>query len=421
MGPSRPAAQRPPLRPNASSSRTRRNNSDSSDNITSTSFSRGDKVEARYKGKSKYYPGKIVRDNRDGTYDVDYDDGEKEKDVKGNLIQSLEKKKKSNNSDSEADGDILQRGDKVEARYKGKSKYYKGKIARDNRDGTYDVDYDDGEKEKDVKKSLINKISGGGGMKRSPRKDNDKDKDSETEAEAESFSRGDKVEARYKGKSKYYEGKIARDNRDGTYDIDYNDGEKEKDVKANLIKSKPSSQSLSRGDKVEARYRGGQKYYKGVVAKENRDGTFDVNYDDGEKEAGVEKRLIQKISGGGGMKHSPRGKSRDKDNDSETENEKFSSGDKIEARYKGKSKYYAGKIARDNRDGTYDVDYDDGEKEKDVKGNLIKSLEKKKKSNNSDSEAEGDTLQRGDKVEARYKGKSKYYKGKIARDNRDGT
>ena len=35
-------------------------------------------VEANYRQKGKYYPGKIVRDRHDGTYDIDYDDGEKE-------------------------------------------------------------------------------------------------------------------------------------------------------------------------------------------------------------------------------------------------------------------------------------------------------------------------------------------------------
>ena len=34
----------------------------------------GVKVEARYRGKSMYYPGVIRRENRDGTFDVDYDD-----------------------------------------------------------------------------------------------------------------------------------------------------------------------------------------------------------------------------------------------------------------------------------------------------------------------------------------------------------
>ena len=34
----------------------------------------GMKVEARYRGKARYYPGVIKRENRDGTFDVDYDD-----------------------------------------------------------------------------------------------------------------------------------------------------------------------------------------------------------------------------------------------------------------------------------------------------------------------------------------------------------
>ena len=44
-------------------------------------------------------------------------------------------------------GDRLEEGMKVEANYKGKGKFYKGKIARDNRDGTYDITYDDGDRE----------------------------------------------------------------------------------------------------------------------------------------------------------------------------------------------------------------------------------------------------------------------------------
>jgi len=47
----------------------------------------GDKIEADYLGKGRYYPGKISRDRRDGTYDVDYDDGEKETRVDEKLIR----------------------------------------------------------------------------------------------------------------------------------------------------------------------------------------------------------------------------------------------------------------------------------------------------------------------------------------------
>ena len=50
----------------------------------------GAKVEARYRGGSRYFPGKIRRENRDGTYDIDYDDGEKERGVQAELIKSMD-------------------------------------------------------------------------------------------------------------------------------------------------------------------------------------------------------------------------------------------------------------------------------------------------------------------------------------------
>jgi hypothetical protein len=50
----------------------------------------GMKVEARYRGKARYYPGVIRRENRDGTFDIDYDDGEKEMFVAAELIKALE-------------------------------------------------------------------------------------------------------------------------------------------------------------------------------------------------------------------------------------------------------------------------------------------------------------------------------------------
>jgi hypothetical protein len=42
-----------------------------------------------------------------------------------------------------------------EAYYKSKGKYYSGKISRVRLNGTFDVDYDDGEKEQGVPKDLI--------------------------------------------------------------------------------------------------------------------------------------------------------------------------------------------------------------------------------------------------------------------------
>ena len=122
------------------------------------------KVEARYRGKERYYPGRIKRDNRDGTYDIDYDDGEKEYKVKEELIRSLEATGGGRGGGSGGGGSgRLEEGAKVEARYRGGSRYFPGKIRRENRDGTFDIDYDDGEKEMGVPEEFVRLVDGGGG------------------------------------------------------------------------------------------------------------------------------------------------------------------------------------------------------------------------------------------------------------------
>ena len=58
-----------------------------------------------------------------------------------------------------------------------------------------------------------------------------------------------------------------------------------------------STASLQEGDAVEARYRGGSKWYPGKIARERRDGTFDIAYDDGEREDAVASRNVRAVRG----------------------------------------------------------------------------------------------------------------------------
>ena len=115
----------------------------------------GTRVEARYRGRSKKYPGKISRVHADGTFDVSYDDGESETRVEARLITALDA-----GSDSDRRSDRLREGDKIEADYRGRGRFYPGKISRDRGDDTYDIAYDDGERETRVSKRLIRKQRG---------------------------------------------------------------------------------------------------------------------------------------------------------------------------------------------------------------------------------------------------------------------
>ena len=53
----------------------------------SLEFRVGDRIEANYRGRGRYYPGKIDRDNNDGTYGVYYDDGDRERNVRAKNIR----------------------------------------------------------------------------------------------------------------------------------------------------------------------------------------------------------------------------------------------------------------------------------------------------------------------------------------------
>ena len=124
---------------------------------TKSRLGEGSKVEANYRGRGRWFPGKIKRDRGDGTFDVDYDDGEKETGVAENLIRLLDAPKADVGRGSKA---RLEEGAKVEANYRGQGKWFSGKIKRDRGDGTFDVDYDDGEQETRVKEELIRLLDG---------------------------------------------------------------------------------------------------------------------------------------------------------------------------------------------------------------------------------------------------------------------
>ena len=278
----------------------------------------GTRVEARYRGRSKKYPGKIARVHADGTFDVSYDDGESETRVEARLITALDA-----GSDSDRRSDRLREGDKIEADYRGRGKFYPGKIDRDRGDDTYDIAYDDGERETRVAKRLIRKKDRSRSRSRSPHGGG-------------RLREGDKVEADYRGRGRLYPGKISRDRGDDTYDIDYDDGERETRVAKRLIKKKGGSRSpspkrgrkLREGAKVQCRYRGRSKFYPGRIERDRGDGTYDVFYDDGEKETRVLEELIKAEEGSSDDE-------RKRDDGSDRGRGRMRVGDKIEARYRG--------------------------------------------------------------------------------------
>jgi hypothetical protein len=177
-----------------------------SDGGASHSFSKGQQIEARYGGKQRFYPGVISKVDGNSLYQILYDDGEMEDNVAGSLIRGKE---------TQAKATTFAKGQRIEARYGGKACYYPGSITavKDDDGSRYDILYDDGGTESNVEENLI-RVLGGANTAIGVSKE-----------VGLVFSKGEKVEARYQGKTRYYSGVISKSSGTGKYQILYDDGE----------------------------------------------------------------------------------------------------------------------------------------------------------------------------------------------------
>ncbi|GMF29595.1 unnamed protein product [Phytophthora fragariaefolia] len=390
-----------------------------------TSMQVGDKVRAHYNKGSKMFSGEITAVHRDGTYDIRYDDGDKEKDVDAKDIEIVTEQQDTLSMKKGLS--VLKVGDFVETNYKNGVKMLPGKISRVHSDGSYDVTFDDGDTERRVPKSRI-KLKADG---------------DDSPKQKSVFKLGDAVKAKYKKGSKFFSGKIARVRLDGTYDIEYDDGDFETRVDGSLIlgtervisktcedspKSSRRAMRFEVGDVVKARYKKGAKFFSGKITRVRLDGTYDIRYDDGDTEMYVEGSLIE---------------SEEKANSQEADGKPtaLTVGDKVNAKYKGGLKAFPGKIVKPRLDGTFDIEYDDGDMEQRVKRSAIElilgaknpdakpSLEKDDIFGDSDSDGKSKmrddkksrTLKIGDVIEANFKLKGKFHRGKVTRVRSDGT
>ena len=213
---------------------------------------------------------------------------------------------------------------------------------------------------------------------------------------------GDRVEAKVAGWTRYYKGEITRVNSDGTYDIRFDDGERKRGVRDDQIKgnddrsssSSSSSRSRREGDRVEAKVAGWTRYYKGEITRVNSDGTYDIRFDDGERKRGVRDDQIKG------------------NNDDHHHHLPVGADEKVIVWRQKLPVGHATTRARSrvNRDGTYDIRFDDGERKRGVRDDQIKGNDDNRSSSPSSS-ASG--RREGDRVEAKVAGWTRYYKGEI--------
>eukprot|EP00939_MAST-03C_sp_MAST-3C-sp1_P004810 g4810.t1 len=436
-------------------------------------FREGQKIEARFGGRDKWFKGKITRARSDGTYDVLYEDGDTERRVKARLIRATDRRKKRassvNTTDDESSA-AFREGQHIEARFGGRDKWFKGKITRARSDGTYDVLYEDGDTERRVKARLVRSVDR---MKRvSPKRSAPTDSDSERENDVfqkvddgDFVQKGTVVKARFGGGRDFKRGVVRRVRGDGTYDVDYDNGESDKHVKLKHIRvsskktSRPrDSSSASSGHssgsdvesaakkrfevnaKVQARARGSRRWHRARVRAIHRDGTYDVQFEEsGKQEKRVKPSHVKKRDSSAyenAASSASTSDGSDKDSDDEV-NVTFRKGARVHARPSGHRHFVDAKIVHVHRDGSYDVRFTNGrmkgKKETRVKSNHIKKKSTETSGSSSDAASDEDgasgtatdasspPFERGDIVRARRRGSKRWHNAKIRKIHSDGT
>merc|ERR1712224_521836 len=122
--------------------------------------------------------------------------------------------------EEEEEPEELEVGMAIEARYGGKSKWYKGTVMKVNKTSfggperwTYNLKYEDGDREQRVKRSLIRVLSSGKKKKGKGKSRMSDSEMEEEEEEPEELEVGMAIEARYGGKSKWYKGTVMKVNK----------------------------------------------------------------------------------------------------------------------------------------------------------------------------------------------------------------
>jgi len=179
---------------------------------------------------------------------------------------------------------------KVKAQIRGWKKPYEGRIEKENEDGSCKVIFDDGEIIEQLQRNEILEIL--------PEKYNHEHIHSE-ESNLETIPPKSRVKAQIRGWKKPYEGRIEKENEDGSFKVIFDDGEIIEQLQRNEIlkvfatedelhldkenSRKFDAKDLKPGVRVAAKVANWKRAYEGVVKRRNiQTGTFKIVFDDGE-------------------------------------------------------------------------------------------------------------------------------------------
>lgn len=280
--------------------------------------------------------GTVTARNDNYTYEILYDDGDKETDVAKHLVQPLI-----------ANNDIIKNGAIVEVNFRGRGAWFPAKVISCNPHGTYNVMYSDGDGSDNINipKDRIRLLVSGADAPSSSSNlaSSSSSNPSGTSSSSTQLGAKSRVEVNLNSQGKFFVGTILQKDADGTFSVLFDDGDKATAVVTSQIR--PLCSTVSKFEWAESptnaivdiNFRGRDEWYRGKVIAEYKDDTFHVAYNDKEEMDTL---------------HVQRDRLRAR----------------LEANYKGLGKWFPGyllKVHTASSGGTvtFDIAYDDGEVE----------------------------------------------------------
>lgn len=237
-------------------------------------FKTGDRVMGNYLARNRWYAGTVGRVYTACCYEVKYDDGDRE-----NCADPTNMKKIAQGKCEDSQKNKCEAHYRVQANWKGYGRYYSA-VVNSCKFGTFSVHYDDGDTEDMVTSdNLLNCEK------------------CDSKRQSTLARVGSKVYANWMGRGNWLEATVSGLNLSHCkYSVKYLGGQAESNVMDTRVC--PVAAQYYNGQKIEARWQGDAKYFKGTIVGRNAFGsaigTYKINYDDGDKEDSVPCYLIRK-------------------------------------------------------------------------------------------------------------------------------
>lgn len=299
--------------------------------VTCLGFGQCDRVQVNYRGRGRWYAARISSHRVRGSgctqrYGVKYDDGDTETNVLPTNVRRMTASRSGTFRANQA----------IEANYRGRGRWYAGRIAQVVSPCCYNVRYGDGDTEACVDPLKLRTVA----------------VRTCTDSGRRPCRAGFRMQGNWRGYGRYYPGTVTACTN-GAFSLTYDDGSRETGVLGTRIRNcaaatcNRATLTLRVNQGVTANFQGRGRFYQGVVsAISTATCTYTITFCDGDREVSVP---VARVRASSTRCSCTRGQ--------------FTIGRSVTVNWSNRGRFFPAKLCGCSSATTYKVCYNDGDKE----------------------------------------------------------